>query len=662
MTAFCSVPVARPDTAGTNAQGCDAEGVAQPRGHQNRAPSTSSVKHQPQPQPPSQEHQEQQRAKRHASTLAGNSPDNLLRAARLRLREHSAAAPNRKVVPEPVPIGFEYTVYYPGNMDLIITAGHNGINTPGTELSPPMTHFFQPYLPSDNDKENEEVGELDPMRFAVPVEDKSRAAVRAQVGKCFPPPHAQRSPLPFSVLTHDQQDGQHRQQHYHHHHHQQQQQQQQQQPFNLDTSTVLASCVSPPLTSDTPPPQEILPPWPPTLMHDLPERNESAGGNFKGDLNTTKIAMALAQSVSDILSSTQSPTPLRPHVVLFRVHRRYVDVNRNISNPLENAVPEASPKSAAAWHEYHGVIDHVRAVIESRNNRNRNIFGTQRGLLLDIHEMIEIGYLLDSDKLSLEDAALNAAAKEFAPIMSIRSLIDRWWEEQQQLNANPPSSVAAPPPPSSLRPSAASFASVLRGSHDSLGGMLQRQGLNSVPGPQNRAPCDACLFFFGGYTIQRHGSRDSGAIDAIQLELPRSLRLRTRDELQEITWRMGQAVTEFLSLYYDLEADHRIVPAFAFEEKSPSSMHELHKRTTTALVSPRKAIHVRSSKKQQQHRLHRSRSAVSLTSSEKGGANESGDESDLEESMNQPPSDHSTAVYAELPSTRPALLRKSSRL
>ncbi|KAG0254255.1 hypothetical protein DFQ27_006941, partial [Actinomortierella ambigua] len=125
------------------------------------------------------------------------------------------------------------------------------------------------------------------------------------------------------------------------------------------------------------------------------------------------------------------------------------------------------------------------------------------------------------------------------------------------------------------------------------------------------------------YTIQRHGSRDGGTIDAIQLEVPRSLRFGTRDEMREIAQRMGWAIVEYLYTYYDVEADSRVTAL----KENLSSIAELSKSVApSSPASPRKAMLTRPSKKQQQQQqqqqqqLYRSHSALSLASSENGGA------------------------------------------
>lgn len=99
-----------------------------------------------------------------------------------------------------------------------------------------------------------------------------------------------------------------------------------------------------------------------------------------------------------------------------------------------------------------------------------------------------------------------------------------------------------------------SFSNFLRGQKYSLGGMLQSQGLESLPSPRHLAPSRGAVYFSGGYTTQRHGSRDKPeeAMDAIQLEMPKTLRFVEKDEGREIGLRMGRAVVEFMTQYYEL--------------------------------------------------------------------------------------------------------------
>jgi len=188
--------------------------------------------------------------------------------------------------------------------------------------------------------------------------------------------------------------------------------------------------------------------------------------------------------------------------------------------------------------------------------------------------LIEIGYLLDGSILGLSDARLDANARNLTEETSIRSLITYLREEEDEArrslnfkshlstssSSSLPSSPGSPPPTSMSNPTspgngAIPFSKWIRGAQESMGGMLQVQGLSSVPSPQNPSPCNECVYFFGGYTIQQHGTRDrEDALDAIQLELPKTVRLVDKEEGREMGMRIGRAVVEYMRRYYDFSS------------------------------------------------------------------------------------------------------------
>ena len=76
---------------------------------------------------------------------------------------------------------------------------------------------------------------------------------------------------------------------------------------------------------------------------------------------------------------------------------------------------------------------------------------------------------------------------------------------------------------SSIRALAASsllpFAQLLRG-NTSLGGLMQREGIRSVPSPGDPSP-GIDEYFTGGYNTARHGSLEEGrTVSGVQIELP----------------------------------------------------------------------------------------------------------------------------------------------
>jgi hypothetical protein len=138
-----------------------------------------------------------------------------------------------------------------------------------------------------------------------------------------------------------------------------------------------------------------------------------------------------------------------------------------------------------AWAEHHGFIDAAKQKVVQQYGR---------GLYLDLHghghdiQRLELGYLLRSSDLGLPDSLLDDP--ELINQSSIRRLA---------LDA------------------AAGFVELVRGA-TSLGGLLAQQGFPSVPSHDQPDP-DGAPYFTGGYSTERHGSRDGGMISGIQIEV-----------------------------------------------------------------------------------------------------------------------------------------------
>ena len=103
-------------------------------------------------------------------------------------------------------------------------------------------------------------------------------------------------------------------------------------------------------------------------------------------------------------------------------------------------------------------------------------------------ERLELGYLLTSERLNLSDASLNALG--VVQLTSVREI-------------------------GRTRPE--TFAEVIRGA-TSLGGLLEAQGVPSLPSPGDPTP-GSDPYFTGGYSTRRHGSiQDTELVSGIQIE------------------------------------------------------------------------------------------------------------------------------------------------
>jgi N-formylglutamate amidohydrolase len=240
---------------------------------------------------------------------------------------------------------------------------------------------------------------------------------------------------------------------------------------------------------------------------EIPDRSS---GTTVQDLNTEDLARRIAAEIHAL-------TGMRPHLAVTRLHRRKLDNNREI---VEAA--QGNPHAERAWHEYHGFLDAAR-------HRLREEHGG--GILIDVHghghsiQRLELGYLLTASNLELPDAQLDAAT--YRDRSSVRSLATR----------------AAVP-----------FSALIRG-EQSLGSLLAANGFPSVPSSDDPSP-EGEPYFTGGYTTARHGSRDGGPVDAIQLEANRRGVRDTAEERQQFAEAFAAALLEYLRLHteHDLAA------------------------------------------------------------------------------------------------------------
>lgn len=201
----------------------------------------------------------------------------------------------------------------------------------------------------------------------------------------------------------------------------------------------------------------------------------------------------------------------KPHAIFARLHRSRLDPNREI---VEAA--QGEPTAEAAWHRFH---DGAKKACDRVNNE----FGY--GLLLDIHghrhldQRVELGYLIKADELKAGDDALNADTALIART-SIRELDKR---------------------------STQSFAELVRGPQ-SLGGLLEHRGFRSLPSPSKSNPGVLAGYYTGAYDVAAHGSRDGGAVSAIQVECPWN-NVRDKPENQR---RFAVALAEALGVYFEV--------------------------------------------------------------------------------------------------------------
>ena len=246
------------------------------------------------------------------------------------------------------------------------------------------------------------------------------------------------------------------------------------------------------------------------LPDEIPERPCSNCAKHQ-DIFTIEIGIAIRNTIFQM-------TGFYPYVIINNLHRTRLDPNRNISEAADG-----NKKAELVWAEFQNSIDTANAQVMKR-------FG--KGLYIDLHghrhdiKRTELGYLLSSEELQLEDDFLNS--ESFVEYSSIRNLIGK------NLHSY-------------------SYSELVRGSY-SLGSLLEEKGYPCVPSLKQPFPKPEEPYFSGGYNTTRHGSSSGGTIDGIQIELDENLRsdLKKRDKL---TTDLASVLIEYLKIHYFPEFD-----------------------------------------------------------------------------------------------------------
>ncbi|MBE0675339.1 MAG: T9SS type A sorting domain-containing protein [Bacteroidales bacterium] len=255
---------------------------------------------------------------------------------------------------------------------------------------------------------------------------------------------------------------------------------------------------------------------------EIPDR--TCGDETVTDSYTSQLALEIAQSIKEI-------TGCNAHVILCHLKRTKLDANREIE-----IAACGNEYAEIAWNEYHKYIDSAKAIITRT---------TGKGLFIDLHghghsiQRLELGYLLSATQLRYSDATLNTAI--YKNISSIRNLIY--------------SNIGGQ-----------THSVLLRGSQ-SLGSLFSASGYPSVPSTDDPYPQVGDTYFSGGYNTERHGSRDMGFIDGIQVECNQDVRF-TIAARQAFANQFGAVLLAYLdnhyfseqSLYYcnstNIESEH----------------------------------------------------------------------------------------------------------
>jgi N-formylglutamate amidohydrolase len=216
----------------------------------------------------------------------------------------------------------------------------------------------------------------------------------------------------------------------------------------------------------------------------------------------------------EIAEKFRSTYGLHPYVVISHLHRIKLDPNREI---VEAA--QGDKTAEQAWRDFHGFLDTARRAVGSQYGK---------GLFLEIHghahsqNWIELGYLLSAADLNQSDTKLNAS--NYVNKSCVRAL--------------------------AVANSTVAFSELIRGK-SSLGGLLETAGLYTVPAPNTPGP-GSNSYFKGGYDVRRWGSQPGGTVDAIQIELPSTMR-RDLVGRGKFTTALVTGLGPFFDKYYGIK-------------------------------------------------------------------------------------------------------------
>jgi len=213
----------------------------------------------------------------------------------------------------------------------------------------------------------------------------------------------------------------------------------------------------------------------------IPDRNCS-GCVYVRDSYTQELGRNIADAI-------YQKTSCYPNLIINLLHRKKLDANRSIETAADsNLIAEQ------AWYEFHSFIDSSKQSIITK-------YGA--GLFIDLHghshaiQRIELGYLISKSELQLSDSILN----------------DNYYQDSSSINNLELINI-----------NSLGFSDLLRGSN-SFGTYIENKGYSAIPSYSTSAPLSNEDYFSGGYNSWRHGSINSGTIDAIQIEINADIRV-----------------------------------------------------------------------------------------------------------------------------------------
>lgn len=218
----------------------------------------------------------------------------------------------------------------------------------------------------------------------------------------------------------------------------------------------------------------------------IPDVASRTSGTLLSDDGTYELALLVSDELTKLTKGK------KPYLVAAQFHRKFLDVNRPVTNAFESA--PAKPY----YETYHNQISNYVAEIRQRFSGE--------GLMVDLHGQAR-------DDASIFRGTGNG--------LTVTRLLKQQGEP--------------------------AFTGT-----NSLLGLLAAMGYNVIPNntPPGKPPEDRS--YNGGFTVRTYGSNNENGIDAIQIELGYKLR---RIDRQKFAKDLAQAIFTFLEKYLKPKAD-----------------------------------------------------------------------------------------------------------
>lgn len=225
---------------------------------------------------------------------------------------------------------------------------------------------------------------------------------------------------------------------------------------------------------------------------------------------TDSYVIELAREISAAINKI---TGCYPHIIICNLKRTKLDANRDLA---EAACGD--PEAETAWYEFHKYLDTAALKVTKKS---------EKGIYIDLHghgqsiQRLQLGYLLSAIQLRYSDATLNNTT--YKNLSSILNLI----------NTNITNLT---------------HAELLRGI-SSLGSMFALKTYPSVPSIDDPYPQVGETYFSGGYNTERHGSKNTGTIDGIQIECNQDVRF-VEATRKAFATKTAEVFLEYLTKHY----------------------------------------------------------------------------------------------------------------